>query len=62
MGKKKAKKPKGWWVAERAAKAKEAKRKTAARERYVRVYGRASEVPPDAPSVSVRAFPSGAHM
>lgn len=56
MAKKKPKKPKGWWVRERIAKAQLAKAQEAEQQRQYRVYGRVNEIPPDEPSESVRAL------
>lgn len=59
MAKKKPKKPKGWWVLERIAKAQLAKADDAEQQRRYRVYGRVGEIPPDEPSASVRALSTG---
>jgi hypothetical protein len=61
MAKKKRKKPAGWWVEQRIAKAEMAKRVVAEQARQERVYGRAGATPPRQPSNSVYAMSSGAY-
>ncbi|MDQ0797669.1 hypothetical protein [Streptomyces sp. B1I3] len=61
MAKKKPKKPKGWWVEQRIAKAELAKRVIAAQARRERVYGRVGVTPPRQSSNSVYAMSSGAY-
>lgn len=60
MAKAKRKRPKGWWVQERIAKQQSAKDRQRAQWLAQKVYGRKNEpAPPDGPSTSVRALPSG---